>query len=65
MEKKTVTSHDQKGGTTAFEVNVTRASGESRAGRHAPLPRWLRLSVAIAAIVGVIAAVITLIIALI
>ena len=58
MEKKTVTSHDQKGGTTAFEVNVNRASGESRAGRHAPLPMWLRLSVAIATIVGVIIAVI-------
>ena len=61
MAKKTVTSHDQKGGITAFEVNVNRASSQSEVRRSAPLPRWLQWFVALAAIVGAIAAVIALI----
>jgi len=53
-----VTSYNQKGGTTAGEVNYPSRSQVEGNKRVSGIPVWLKLLVAIFSILGVIAAIV-------
>ena len=61
MAKKSVTSHNQKGGVTAFDVKSgTAASGDSPK-EPTGLPKWAQWAIGGATILGVIVGALTLI----
>ena len=59
MDKKSVTSHDQQGGITAFEVDVKQGNGN---GNHLVkkrgLPLWAKWLVAICTVGALVAVII-------
>jgi len=58
---KEVTSHDQKGGITAFNVNSKQIENHSQFEKLSKeLPLWLKWLVAIATVIAAIVAIYTL-----